>query len=38
MVPRQVGYVLMLDCLVRTMSPDEFKAAKKAGKTAWVTR
>jgi hypothetical protein len=36
MVPRQGGYVLMLDGSVRTMSSDEFKAAKKAGKTAWV--
>jgi hypothetical protein len=37
MVPRQGGYVLMLDRTVRRMSPEEFKAAKKAGKTAWIS-
>ena len=36
MVPRQGGFVLMLDRSVRKMSAEEFKAAKKAGKTAWV--
>ena len=36
MVPRQGGFVLMLDQSVRKMSAGEFKSAKKAGKTAWV--
>jgi hypothetical protein len=36
MVPRQGGFVLMLDRSVRKMSAEEFKAAKKAGKTAWI--
>jgi hypothetical protein len=36
LVPRQGGVVLMCDGSVRTMTPDEFRAAKKAGKTPWT--
>jgi hypothetical protein len=35
-VPLQGGLVLMLDRSVRKMTPEEFKAAKKAGKTPWT--
>lgn len=36
MVPKQGGFVLMLDRSVRKLTADEFKAALKVGKTAWV--
>jgi hypothetical protein len=36
MVPRQGGVALMLDGTVRQLSPEEFRAAKKAGTKPWI--
>jgi hypothetical protein len=36
LAPSQGGYVLFLDGSVSKLSAEEFKTAKKAGKTAWT--